>query len=264
MDFMRRFFFCVAAIILMALGAWRWRSKPVAPWQGLAPARAKTTSQWQAIAPEIEMRTFSTRTSSAFNGAVEITALRTTPQHLKILKGETRNADQWREDGKFLAVMNGGFFDKDGKSLGLRVTDNKKANALHDADWGVFFIRKGKAGVLHTRDFKVKYDSYVNITQAVQCGPRLVVDGKTTDLKPQVARRTGVGIQRDGKVIIAVSDGTLTFSEWANLWADASGLDCRDALNLDGGGSTQISIQTKKKSLEVSGAWPIPDVVAIR
>ena len=262
---MRRFFFCAVVIILIALGAWRLRAKTaVAPWQAIAPGSAKTTARWQTIAPEVEMRTFSASTSSAFSGAVEITALRTTPEHLKILQGETRNADQWREDGKFLAVMNGGFFDKNGKTLGLRVCDNKKTNSLHDANWGVFFIRKGKAGVLHTRDFKKKYDSYVNITQAVQCGPRLVVNGKTTDLKPQVARRTGIGIQRDGRIIIAVSDGSLTFAEWANIWAKSADLNCRDALNLDGGGSTQISIKTKKKSLEVSGAWPIPDVVAIR
>ena len=261
---MRRFLFGLAVVFFIAFGVWRWRAKSVPRWEATAPSRDKTMASWQVLAPDMEMRTLSLNTSSAFSGAVEITALRTTPEHLKILKGETRNANQWREDGKFLAVMNGGFFDKDGKSLGLRVSNNKKANALHDANWGVFFIRKGKAGVLHTRDFKRKYDSYVNITQAVQCGPRLVVDGKTTDLKPQLARRTGIGIQRDGRVIIAVSNGTLTFSEWANLWADSSGLDCRDALNLDGGGSTQISIKTKKKSREVSGLWPIPDVVAIR
>lgn len=247
---MRRFILSLAVILIVAFGAWH--------------LRAKTVTRWQVIAPEVEMRTLTMRSSGFFGGEVEIIALRTTPAHLKILKGETRDANQWRADAKALVVMNGGFFDANGKTLGLRVSDNVKKSSLHNANWGVFFIRKGKAGILHTRDFKRTYTSYVNITQAVQCGPRLVVNGKTTDLKPQVARRTGIGIQRDGRIIIAISNAPLTFSEWADLWAKKDGLNCLNALNLDGGGSTQISIKTKKKSLEVSGAWPIPDVVAIR
>ena len=247
---MRRVFFGLAIILLIAFGVWQ--------------LRAKTETRWHTIAPGVEMRTLSVGGGSTLGGATEIIALRTTPSHLKILKGETRDASAWREDEKSLAVINGGFFDPKGKTLGLRVCDGAKKGDLHNADWGVFFIRKGKAGVLHTRDFKKKYTSYVNISQAVQCGPRLVVDGKTTDLKPQTARRTGIGIQRDGKIIVAISDGALPFDDWANLWAKSDGLNCRDALNLDGGGSTQISIKTKKKSLEVSGLWPVPDVVAIR
>lgn len=250
MDFMRRVLFGLTVIFVAAFGAWQ--------------LRAKTVTRWHTIAPGVEMRRLSVGGGSTLGGTTDVIALRTTPSRLKILKGETREAVAWREDEKSLAVINGGFFDPKGKTLGLRVSDGQKKGNLHDANWGVFFIRKGKAGVLHTRDFKKKYTSYVNISQAVQCGPRLVVNGKTTDLKPQTARRTGIGIQRDGKIILAISEGALPFDVWANLWAKSDGLNCRDALNLDGGGSTQISIKTKKKSLEVSGLWPVPDVVAIR
>jgi len=246
---MKRVFLGLAVILIIAFYAWQWRAKP--------------ETRWQVIAPGVEMKMLSVGEGSAFNGATKIIALRTTPSRIKILKGETRNAVAWRQDEKSLAIINGGFFDPQGKTLGLRVSDGEKKGGLHDADWGVFFIRKGKAGVLHTREFKRQYTSLRNISQAVQCGPRLVVDGQTTDLKPQTARRTGVGIQRDGRIIIAVSEGALAFDDWANLWAASDGLNCRDALNLDGGGSTQISLKTKKKSLEVSGLWPVPDVIAI-
>ena len=151
----------------------------------------------------------------------------------------------------------------------MRVCDGEKKSSLHPADWGVFFISENRSGVLrahilHTREFKREYSRLEGITQAMQCGPRLVVHGKTTDLKPQTARRTGLGIQSDGKIVVAVSDGALSFDEWAKLWQSENGLHCPDALNLDGGGSTQLSLQTDKKSLSVSGAWPIPDVVVIR
>ncbi|MBI3922050.1 MAG: phosphodiester glycosidase family protein, partial [Armatimonadetes bacterium] len=82
------------------------------------------------------------------------------------------------------AVINGGFFDEYNKPLGLIVTDHKKRNPLRAVDWGVFLIRHGKAAILHTRDYRPGPESY-----ALQCGPRLVVSGKVTSLKPRKSYR---------------------------------------------------------------------------
>ena len=98
----------------------------------------------------------------------------------------------------------------------------------------------------------------------MQCGPRLVVNGKTTDLKSQWGRRTGVGIEASGKVIIAVSDGELSFDDWANIWASKNGLNCRDALNMDGGGSTQMWVNSKTNPVNVRAAWSVPDAIVVR
>jgi exopolysaccharide biosynthesis protein len=246
---MRRWLFIV--ILVCGVGAVAWR------------LRASASAPWQRLAPDLELRVLQIKTSSSWSGQVRVIALRTDASQVRVVRGSTLDADEWRVAKKARVVINGGYFGKDGKSLGLRVCDGKKFGGLHPANWGVFFIEDGKARVLHTRGFARQHKRLQGITQAVQCGPRLVVDGRTTDLKPQVARRTALGIQRDGKVVVAVSDGVLSFQEWAKLWADKSGLNCRDALNLDGGGSTQISLKTKKKSLEVSGSWPVPDAIVI-
>lgn len=242
----------VFLLLIMGLGA--------AAWQ----LRARRQSRWERLGPDLELCVIKQRTVSNFGNSVQIVALRTLPSQVHIMRGSTLEAAQWQNDTKARAVINGGYFDEAGKSLGLRVCDGKKFGRLHRANWGVFFIKDGKARVLHTRDFLKKHKSLNGISQAVQCGPRLVVNGRMTDLKPQTARRTAIGIQRDGRVIVAVSDGVLTFDEWANLWARRDGLNCPNALNLDGGGSTQIALKTKKKSLEVIGSWPVPDVVIIR
>lgn len=247
---MRRTLLVLTLFLVVGAAAWRLRARAISPWQKLAP--------------DLELRVFQLKTSSSWSGEVRVIALRTSPANVRVVRGSTLDANEWRVAKKARAVINGGYFGKDGKSLGLRVCDGKKFGALHPANWGVFFIEKGKAHVLHTRDFARQYKKLKGISQAVQCGPRLVVDGKTTDLKPQVARRTAIGIQSDGKIIIAISDGVLSFSEWANLWAGKNGFSCRDALNLDGGGSTQISLKTQKKSLEVSASWPVPDAIVIR
>lgn len=254
MQGVRRWFLILFCLFWLGAGLWSWR----------APA----STQWQTVAPGVEMRVLSTPSATTLGGRAEIVAIRTTAAHLKVGQGSTLDVAAWRKNRKALAVINGGFFDESGKTLGLRVADGKKTSSLHGANWGVFFIRKNSAGVLqphirHTRDFREEYSSLRRITQAVQSGPRLVVAGKTTDLKPQIARRSGVGIQRDGKIVLAVSDSALAFDDWARLWASRSGLNCRDALNLDGGGSTQLSLQTKKKAVEVSGAWPVPDVLLV-
>jgi hypothetical protein len=246
----RRFFLVVFLLAIVGVAAWRLRARDISPWQRLAP--------------DLEMRVFQAPASTSLSGEVQIVALRTLPSRLRVLRGDTLDSIEWRRKEKVRAVINGGYFGEDGKSLGLRVSDGRRFGSLHPANWGVFFIEDGKAKVLHTRDFQKEHHTTRGITQAVQCGPRLVVNGRTTDLKPQTARRTAIGIQRDGRVIIAICDGVLSFQEWAQLWARRDGLNCRDALNLDGGGSTQISLKTTKKSLEVSGSWPVPDAIAIR
>jgi hypothetical protein len=239
-------------ILLAALGATAWR------------LRARSFSPWQRLAPDLELRVLHVRAAGTLSGEVRVVALRTRPSRIRIVRGDTLEAGEWRSRENARAVINGGYFGENGKSLGLRISDGRRFGGLHPANWGVFFIADGKARVLHTRDFTKQHKSLKGITQAVQCGPRLVVNGRVTDLKPQTARRSALGIQRDGRIVLAVSEGVLSFQEWAQLWAREDGLDCRDALNLDGGGSTQISLKTPKRSLEISGSWPVPDAVAIQ
>lgn len=241
----------LAIFLLVCIGVFAWR------------LRARPVSRWQKLAPDLELRTLKVRAANALSGEVEVIALRTLPSRLRVVRGSTLEASEWLKTEKVRAVINGGYFGEDGKSLGLRVCDEEQFGRLHRANWGVFFIQNGKAQILHTRDFAREHETLKGITQAVQCGPRLVVNGRTTDLKPQVARRTAVGIQSDGKIILAISQGELSFQEWAKLWAAKDGLNCPDALNMDGGGSTQLALKTPNKSLEVTGAWPVPDAIAI-
>jgi len=235
---------------------------------GVQRLRAGKASAWETISNGVEMRTLSVRSDTTLSGKVNVIALRTTPSRVRVVSGATLDAPQWRRRHNAIAATNGGFFDKSGRSLGLRVATGKKLGSLRSANWGVFYItrrgQKYRANVRHTKDFAERYSKLRNVYQAVQCGPRLVVDGQTTDLKPQLARRIGIGVQRDGRVIIALSDGALPLQDWASLWARSNGLNCLNALNLDGGGSTQLSLKTAKKSYEIGGAWPVPDAIIIQ
>jgi uncharacterized protein YigE (DUF2233 family) len=189
-----------------------------------------------------------------------VTAIRVAPNRIRVVGGTTLDAAGWRARTRALAVINGGYFDANGRSLGLRISLNKRTSNLHPADWGVFYIKGDAARIVHTSAYKALRDAgkTTRVLEAIQCGPRLVVNGKPTRLKPQWARRSGIGIDRSGQVILAVADGELSFAAWQRLWASRNGLDCPNALNLDGGGSTQLSLGGKHPR-QVGGAWAVPD-----
>jgi exopolysaccharide biosynthesis protein len=242
-------FLLIAFLGIAAVGGAKWWGK--SQWQ------ARGGAVWTEIAPGVHMRRLRAQDES---NAVPVVALRAAPSRLHIGTGSLLDAAGWRRMMSAVAAVNGGFFDPEGHSLGLRVAKGQRISRLRQADWGVFFVRDGRAQIVHTRAFT----SRRGVSEAVQCGPRLVVNGRPVQLKEQWARRTGIGVQGDGHVVIAVADGPLSFRGWASLWAGKNGLNCPDALNLDGGGSTQLSLRTSKHALEISGHVPVPDAVVIK
>ena len=241
---MRRFLTLTA---LAALAIW-----------GLISWGARADAGWRSADNGLEVRTIERRSGLS---TLTISAVRAPAHRVHVASGSILRAPDWASKNGAVAVINGGYFDDKTRPLGLRIADGKRTNAIYGrANWGVFTIRDDKAAITHTRDYK----GSPTTEQALQCGPRLVVDGQPTDLKEQWARRSGIGIDAQGRVIVAVSDGAMSFDDWAKLWADAAGLNCRNALNLDGGGSTQMTVASKSNPIEVRGAWPVPDVIAIR
>jgi len=95
---------------------------------------------------------------------------------------------------------------------------------------------------------------------ALQVGPRLVVHGKTLKFKPSLARRSGIGIRQDGNILVVATEKELTMEEFAKLFLE---LDCPDALNLDGGGSTQLNVQHNGFKLDIPGPSLITNALTV-
>lgn len=215
--------------------------------------RARGDSTWVSRGGGLESRGFSWR-------GVRIHAFRAPASHVEVASGAYLDAAKWLKREKARVAINGGYFDGRGRPMGLRVSQGRQSSPLRRADQGVFWTEKGRARITHVRD----YDRRSAPIEALQCGPRLVVAGKTTDLKPQSSRRSGVGIDGRGRVVLAVADGALSLRDWARVWAARDGLGCRDALNLDGGPSTQIAFNSTKNWTNIEGGWPVPDALVIR
>ena len=218
--------------------------------------------RWTMISPGVEDRTFHVvdpDTQETF----PVFAVRASARQVRVVTGKILDAAGWRETAGAIVAINGGFFDPAQRPVNLLVTNGRLVSRFSHGSGGVFYIHAGRAGILPSVDFARNASLISNVDQAVQCSPMLVHGGRSTHLKPQSSRRSGIGIQRDGRVVMAVCDSGLPLPTWGRLWADPNRLDCVNALNLDGGPSTQLSLKAGATAVDIPGGWPVPDAVVI-
>lgn len=156
------------------------------------------------------------------------------------------------------AAINAGFFDDDVKPLGLLVIDGKKRqDFLRQPSYSTFLLRRGKAEIVPSAEA-----SLCGVTQAIECKPRLVIAGQIPHFKPQLATpRSAVGIDTQGRIILAATRDALTLEQWAACLRDTLG--CPTALNLDGGPSTQLAVRGKV-TVDIPGGWGVPVFITVQ
>jgi len=172
--------------------------------------------------------------------------------------------DVLRAENDALVAVNGTFFARNGAPLGLLVNDGTELNPLRNADWGVLEVNAtGHARLVHTRD----YVPSPHAEFAVQCGPRVVIEGTVPRLKPQSADRTALCVRAPTEVALVVTRGPVqadTLGTWLAAPAEQNGLACTDALLLDGGPSTQLSASAGGLQMELPGGWAVPNGVGLQ
>ena len=169
-----------------------------------------------------------------------------------------------------VAGINANFFDENGDPLGLLVTNFKSKRRLHQGGkllTGVFSIADDKASIVHRSAFTVAD----NTRTAVQAGPRLISGSQPQKLlSPDVtSRRSGVAITRTGEVIFFATllrfPGA-TLGQVQQMLLDPR-LDVVDALNLDGGGSSQLFIRgnaATANDMLITGGDKVPAALVAR
>lgn len=179
----------------------------------------------------------------------------------KAINLKNASADQFAEHSDALISINGGFFDREFNPLGLRITNKKLTNPLKRISWwGIFSIKNDKPSISNINHFN--YDQEIQF--AVQSGPRLLIKGKIPSLKPGIADRSALGITPDGKIIILVSTNmAMTTHQLAELLKSPP-LSCKDALNLDGGSSSQLYAHIDSFKLNVHGFSNVSDAIVVK
>jgi uncharacterized protein YigE (DUF2233 family) len=155
-------------------------------------------------------------------------------------------------------IMNGGIYEPGGIPSGLLIQNSRELHPLNRRDGkgnfflkpnGVFLIGDKGAAVIDSTEYP---PAGVKIIHAVQSGPLLLRNGK---VHPQFRadsanrlHRNGIGVTKDGKVVLAMTDIRSpkypNLHEFATLFAS---LGCADALFLDGDISQMRSGDTLTK-----------------
>jgi uncharacterized protein YigE (DUF2233 family) len=172
------------------------------------------------------------------------------------------NAVDFRKAVHGYAAVNGGYFDPQFKPLGLLVSQGRELSRLRRVDHGIFYLAGHHAGLQHARQWQPPAD----LEFAVECGPRLLVDGKPLIFREGVARRVAIGADAQGRVVLAVTEGVLTLTELATLLAapaDKGGPALVLALNLDGGSSTMLDVDAGPVQAAVRSAVQVPVGLAV-
>lgn len=152
-----------------------------------------------------------------------------------------------KSGSRVLAAVNGDFFAKDGTPQGIYYRNGTCLKGTMTDNVCTFFaITKNKRAIIGSYD---EYDSYKeNIQEAVGGRVRLMTNGNVlpqtvTALEP----RTAIGVTDDNVVYILVADGrNFWYSNgmrYAEMGAVMKALGAKNAINLDGGGSSTFIIR---------------------
>lgn len=144
-------------------------------------------------------------------------------------------------DTMLVSLCNGGMFMEGYIPMGLYVEDGKVLRPVNRRQGttnfymepnGIFLVcDDGACGIIRT----VEYEGAKGIRYATQSGPILVEDSvinpKFNRESTYTNRRNGVGIRKDGSVVLLISFQWVNFYDFAEFFR-AEG--CVDALYLDG------------------------------
>ena len=162
-----------------------------------------------------------------------------------------------------VAVANGVYFNEDGLPSGLLVDDGLRiGNRRFDDDKSGLITLGSAPAIINTQtEFAPTL-----VSEAAQSFPLLLVDGKPqvkTDTEKK-ARRTFFATDIRGNTYLGMAPlGSLSLYELSNLLA-RSGLELDRAINLDGGPSTGIAVETDGGLQLENSLSAVPNAIIVR
>lgn len=228
-------------------------------------ATQSMANDWRELAPGIEYQDLNTNLLIPWS---HIHAFRIDLKKNKLdlimandLSLHNASVDAFAHHTNALIAINGGFFDQNYRPLGLRIGNQQQHSPIKRISWwGIFYVKNQRPYLSSLGQYT--HDNDINF--AVQSGPRLLVKGKIPSLKTGYAERSALGITPDGHVIILVTNNApLTTTALAQL-LKTSPLNCVDALNLDGGSSSQLSAHMGLFQINVHGFSNVSDAIVVK
>ncbi len=235
---------------------------------------AGNTGSWRTISRGLDVRKMRIRFWDGTSAGM--TGVRIDPDHFEIQlkwqfgKGALKAAADIARAAKAVAAVNAGYFDENGRPMGYfrsggtvfnsRLLFRGRSRALHLG--AIFYVlnNSGKAGIATREEFDSR-----GVREAFQAGPYLVRNGRPD---PGLAayreyrradRRTVLALGNKGRLVFIVSDEIgrgISWCELQNFLArpeSGGGLETVEAMNLDGGSSSQLFVNGSDRSFNLAG-----------
>lgn len=188
------------------------------------------------------------RNAPNFNLGYEVKELKTTSTY-----GKENNAIA-AINGTFFDVKNGGsvdFIKVKGKEISPNILDKNGNRARHQQ--AAVVIKNGKLSI-EKWDGTTKWEQSITAENVMNSGPLLIYQQTderldSTEFNKLRHPRSAVGIKPNGKVILLTVDGRHENSAGMSLFELTKvmrWLGCTSAINLDGGGSTTLWVDSPK------------------
>lgn len=233
------------------------------PW--VISSDAHSSPSWKTMMPGLEELRWNTRDSKGNSVTLQLYKIepkkfRFQVAQAKDFKLESLSAKEMVEHTGGLLAINASFFDSFYKPLGLVVQDGKLANPLRPVSWwAVFAVDKNHLPrVVRSKDFQLSAE----VELAVQVGPRLVEEGRPIVTKNNVSKKSFVAVTYHHEVILGVTEeGIIDSNDLSKILAEE--IKVRQALNLDGGGSTQLYARFNSYEKEVPGFTAVANGIVV-
>lgn len=223
------------------------------------PEPTTNNNNWTTIAQGLEQDIIR-------DGAVVFQAVRIDPNQYSFRAHYRPNApltlSEWQTELPTAEIIvNANFFTPENTVLGLLISDGIQYGASYTDRGGTFFVNASTVGIRSNITQPYQGEAY---TQAVQAFPMLVDNGQPTYNNSEdtaISRRTVIAQDTEGHIILLVTAGFGLSLYDLSQYLSNSDLNIVSALNLDGGGSTMMSIASSETT--VVSLDPVPIVLAI-
>ena len=162
-----------------------------------------------------------------------------------------------------MAMINANYFDEKGRPLGFLKLGSDKINrrvSKSSLYTGIFGTKNRRPFISHRDQFSPDQSD-----DGLQAGPLLITKRKILSVTRGAgkhSRRSLIGIDKDQRLIIAVTDNLLGGLSWVELQRFFSSspwqMNVTDLLNLDGGGSAQLYVKGFQFEEHVQGTTNVP------
>lgn len=229
-------------------------------------------TQWlkNNIAPGLTLFQHHYIDSSLFNSNQHISILEINPELIKIdIIGDTvlRTVSDFAEENHALAAINGSFFDMEKTGLPynsvtyLRIDNQQKSSNKKEGNkrkmyqTGAFSIFNNIPYILKA-DCLSEWENIIISEDVITSGPLLIIDGNDEMLEPisfNIRRhpRTAIGKVSDSLLLFVVVDGRSIEAAGMSLYELRQvmhWLGVKDAINLDGGGSSAMYVYSADRA----------------